>query len=117
MSRHTTNTLAELVQRLWAGDRPGSSSLADIDAWVADLPEDEAAALNACLGEQFGGKPAWDSDHSVAVEITLADQSIPERTEPRRSGVMQTSVWSRFVQPGETCQSCGVELVAEGDLP
>lgn len=52
-----------LAMRLWADDRPEDCTLRAIDDWTAGLPEDEAAALNAMLGESFGRGPAWDSDH------------------------------------------------------
>lgn len=55
-----------LAVRLWCDDRPAVSSLTEIDAWAAGLPEDECAALNAMLGETFSHRLGWDGDHPIS---------------------------------------------------
>lgn len=54
-----------LALRLWCNDRPGDT-LAALDRWAHGLPEDEHAALNAMLGENFGSHYAWDGDHAIS---------------------------------------------------
>lgn len=55
-----------LAMRLFCNDRPGDT-IASIDEWVDGLPEDEAAAFNAMLGQSFGRRPLhWEADHPIS---------------------------------------------------
>lgn len=66
IQRRIIAALDNLVVRLWTDDRPTDSTTASIDTWLAGLPDDEAAALNAVLGECYDAEPAWGSDHPIS---------------------------------------------------
>lgn len=70
-----------LAQRIWSGDSPMGCgdvhTVADLDAWVSKLPEDEAAAFNAMLGEGFASRYAWDSDHPVSEWVRRTEEPGP----------------------------------------
>lgn len=55
---------ARLSRALLAGRRTEL-----IDDWVTYLPENEAAALNGVLGQNYGDAPSWDSDHPISVVL------------------------------------------------
>lgn len=65
--QETVEALQGLASRLWSGDRPDPSSA--VNAWVADLPVEEAAALNGILGQNYGYGPSWESDHPISVVL------------------------------------------------
>jgi len=71
--------VSDLAVRLWCGDMPDAMTLDAIDTWVDGLPEDEAAALNALLGQSFERRDlAWDSTHPVSTVIRHTDPDIPD---------------------------------------
>lgn len=74
MSDRVRDALEALALRLWGDDRPEDPTRnSSIDQWAAGLPEDEAAALNGMLGQNYGNGPAWDSDHPASQALREAD--------------------------------------------
>jgi hypothetical protein len=71
-----TRAYRDLAIRLWCDDVPEDSSLVNIDEWVDGLTEDEAAAFNAMLGENFGSRPDlyWEASHAICQE-TLKEEA------------------------------------------
>lgn len=65
-----------LALRLWCGDTPDEPlTLATIDQWAYEIPEEERAALNAMLGESFGRLgPGWDHPHPVTDYVRSLDR-------------------------------------------
>lgn len=76
------DALTDLVGRLWCGDKPRGSTYGEISDWVEGLPENEALALNACLGEAFGYRPlSWEADHPISRVIAeLASEYVNDDT-------------------------------------
>lgn len=64
-----------LAVRLWCNDRPSSNRIEAIDRWAHALPEDEHAALNAMLGENFGADHPWDGRHAISRLIVQLDET------------------------------------------
>lgn len=75
--REAINALTALVQTLWHRQGPVPIDRATFDAFVDELPEREAVALNASLGQSYGTRPefAWDGPDPIARAVA-ADSDI-----------------------------------------